>query len=165
MKSKFQSEYCWCFSVDLLMQPKFCCVHLFSRIWRAWITNRITLAYLTEWLLFTPFSNLIIPLPKHCSTTVLDQWSALGLLLNPGDSLCALFVMHWVPYDLMHFTSLVIDKTNKLPIVLCLLTRFLPTPEFCVENYTCFIHKALHQTLPVLINLLLSLRSTQASLF
>lgn len=40
-RSGFQSIFCWSLIVDLLMEHKFCCVHLISRSCRTWKTNCI----------------------------------------------------------------------------------------------------------------------------
>ena len=40
--------FCRCVIADLLMQHKFCCVHLVNKIWGKWKTNQIPPTYLVS---------------------------------------------------------------------------------------------------------------------
>jgi hypothetical protein len=46
--SDFESEFCWCFIVDLLVQHKRQDVHMFNRRWRTIETNRIAHELVTK---------------------------------------------------------------------------------------------------------------------
>ena len=41
-RSDFQSNFCICFIIDLLMQHDLCCINLIGRSWRTWKTNQTT---------------------------------------------------------------------------------------------------------------------------